>query len=116
MIEEGTFINATVDAEAKKLEIGEYTDEAISVSSDAYQYIVKRIDLKEAVYNDDHYLSLFDGYEDTVMYDKYENHIKTYFENISVDEAVSARYTFTDTFLSEYADVNFQYYYYGLNG
>ncbi|MBQ8419058.1 MAG: hypothetical protein IJY37_01710 [Clostridia bacterium] len=114
VIEEGTFINATVDAEAKKLEIGEYTDEAISVSSDAYQYIVKRIDLKEAVYNDDHYLSLFDGYEDTVMYDKYENHIKTYFENISVDEAVSARYTFTDTFLSEYADVNFQYYYYGL--
>jgi hypothetical protein len=48
------------------------------------------------------------------MYDKYENHIKTYFENINVDEAVSARYTFTDTFLSEYADVNFQYYYYGL--
>ncbi len=112
VVEEGTFLNATVDAEAKKLEVGEYTDEAISVSSDAYQYIVKRVDLKDAVYNDDHYLSLFDGYEDTVMYDKYENHIKTYFENITVDEAVSARYTFTDTFLSEYADVNFQYYYY----
>ena len=114
VVEEGTFINATVDAKAKELEIGEYTDEAISVSSDAYQYIVKRVDLKDAVYNDDHYLSLFNGYEDTVMYDKYENHIKTYFENINVDEAVSARYTFTNTFLSEYADVNFQYYYYGL--
>ncbi len=116
VLTEGTFINGTIDAKVKELEIGEYTDEAISVSSDAYQYIVKRVDLKDAVYNDDHYLSLFGDYEDTVMYDKYENHIKTFFDSIVVDEAVSGRYTVADTFLSEYADVNFQYYYYGLNG
>lgn len=115
VLADGTFINTTVDAAVKDLEVGEYTDEAISVNSDAYQYIVKRVDLKDAVYNDDHYLSLFADYEETVMYDKYENHIKTFFENIIVDQAVSGRHTFTDTFLSEYADVNFQYYYYGLS-
>jgi hypothetical protein len=115
VLEEGTFINTTVDEKAKELEIGEYTKEAISVNSDAYQYIVKRVDLKDAVYNDDHYLNLFNGYEDTVMYVKYEDHIKTYFENVVVDEAVSGKYTFADTFLSEYADINFQYYYYGLS-
>jgi hypothetical protein len=115
VLEEGTFINTTVDEKAKELKIGEYTKEAISVNSDAYQYIVKRVDLKDAVYNDDHYLNLFNGYEDTVMYVKYEDHIKTYFENVVVDEAVSGKYTFADTFLSEYADINFQYYYYGLS-
>ena len=49
VISEGTFINATVTEKVKDLEIGEYTEEAISVDSDKYQYIVKRIELKEEV-------------------------------------------------------------------
>ena len=115
VLEEGTFIDTAVDAAAKELEIGEYTDEAISVGSDAYQYIVKRVELKEEVYNDEAYESLFADYETTVMYTKYEDHIKTFFDNVVVDQAVSGRYTFAETFLSEYADINFQYYYYGLS-
>ena len=114
VLEEGTFIDTAVDAAAKELEIGEYTDEAISVGSDAYQYIVKRVELKEEVYNDEAYESLFADYETTVMYTKYEDHVKTFFDNVVVDQAVSGRYTVADTYLSEYADINFQYYYYGL--
>lgn len=115
VLEEGTFIDTAVDTVVKELEIGEYTDEAISISSDAYQYIVKRVDLKDEVYNDEAYDFFFADYETTVMYTKYEDHVKTYFNNVTVDEAVSGRYTFADTYLSEYADVNFQYYYYGLS-
>ncbi len=109
----GTFIDSAVDSAAKELEIGEYT-EAISVSSDAYKYIVKRVELKEAAYSDEHYADLFDGYEDTVMYNKYEEYLKSFFEDIATDEEVSGKYTFTDTYLSEYADLYYQYYIYGL--
>ncbi len=116
VLTEGTFLDTTVDAKAKELEIGEYTEEAISVSSNSKQYIVKRVDLKEAVYSDEKYEDLFEGYEDTVKYDKYESHIKAQFTNITVDEAVSGRYTIADTFLSEYADVYVQYLYSGLLG
>ncbi len=118
VIKEGTFLNSTVSEKVKDLEIGEYTTEAISYNSDAKKYIVKRVELKENAYADEHYASLFDGYEDSVMYDKYEEHITTFFENISLEQAVADKYTMADTFLSEYADqyaAYMQYYYnYGL--
>ncbi len=112
VLEEGTFLYADVDKEAKELEIGEYTDKAISANSAKEQYIVKRVALKDAVYSDETYADFFESYEDTVKYDKYEEHIKTFHENVTVNEAIAGRYTIADTFLSEYADVNFQYYYY----
>ena len=99
------------------VEIGEYTDEAISVSSDKYQYIVKRVELKENAYNDDKYLELFEGYEDTVMYEKYEAYIETFFEGVVINEAVASEYSIVDTFLSKYADdyyTQYLYYYYGI--
>ncbi len=118
VLADGTFIDSTVTEAVKDLEIGEYTTEAISVNSDAYQYIVKRVELKENAYNDDKYLELFDGYEDTVMYDKYETYVMTFFDKITVNETVLAKYTMANTFLSEYADAYYQYYlyyYYGIS-
>ncbi len=115
VLEEGTFLYTDVDEEAKDLEIGEYTA-AISANSAKEQYIVKRVALKDAVYSDEAYADFFESYEETVMYDKYEEHIQSFYDQITVYDAVSGRYTIADTYLSEYADVNFQYYYYyGLN-
>ncbi len=119
VLKDGTFINATVTGKVKDLEIGEYTTEAISVDSDKYQYIVKRIELKDKVYNDDAYLELFTGYEDTVKFDKYEKHIETYLDDVTVNEEILAEYTMKDTFLSQYADdyyMQYLYSYYGISG
>ncbi len=116
VLEGNTFLYDAVDKKAKELEIGEYTTEAISVNSDAYKFIVKRVELKDAVYNDEHYADLFEGYGDTVKYDKYETHIKSFFESVTIDQAVAGRYTIADTFLSEYADYVFQQYYYNSLG
>lgn len=110
VLKDGTFISTTVTEKIKDLEIGEYTEEAIEVSSSKYQYIVKRVELKDKVYEDEKYLELFEEYEDTVKYDKYENYIKTFFEDITIDEAVSAEYTVADTYLSKYADLYYQQY------
>ncbi len=110
---DGTFLTTEVDEAAKELEIGEYTDEAVSVSSNTKQYIVKRIELKEEVYNDEHYAELFENYESSVSEIKYEEYIETFFDKIVVDEAIAGKYTMADTFLSDFANVNFQYYYSG---
>lgn len=116
VLTEGTFINSTVTEKVKDLEIGEYTDEAISIDSDNYQYIVKRVELKDSVYDDDAYLELFDGYEETVKLDKYEELIEGYFEGVTVNEEVASEYTMKDTFLSQYADDYYTQYIYSLYG
>ncbi len=99
------FNNDTINSAIEDLEIGEYTEKAISVSSNAYQYIIKRVDLKEGAYNDEKYAKFFDGtyytFEETVTIDKYENHVKTYFDQTVVDQAVAGRYTVADTTLSK---------------
>lgn len=110
VLKDGTFINSTVTEKIKDLEIGEYTEEAISVGSDSYQYIIKRVDLKPKAYEDEKYLELFEGYEDTVMMDKYEKYIETFFDSITVDTAIASEYTMQDTFLSSYADLYYQQY------
>lgn len=108
VLKDGTFISSTVTEKVKDLEIGEYTKEAIEVSSSKYQYIVKRVELKDKVYEDEKYLELFEEYEDTVKYDKYEKYIESFFDDITVDEAVAAEYTIADTYLSKYADLYYQ--------
>ena len=101
---EGTFINATVTDAIKDLAVGEYTKDAISVSSDAYQYIVKRVELVESAYDSDTYADIFEGFEDTVKYAKYEEKLNAILEEIVIDTTVTAKYTIEDTFLSSYAD------------
>ena len=99
-------LHSGLTADCTSLEIGEYTEEAIE--SNKCQYIVKRVELKDKVYEDEKYLELFEEYEDTVKYDKYENYIETFFDDITVDEAVAAEYTVADTYLSKYADLYYQ--------
>ena len=103
-LKDGTFINATVTQAIEGLEIGEVTPEAISVSSDAYQYIVKRVELVEGAYENDTYADLFEDFEDTVKFAKYEEKLNAILEEIVVDTTVTAKYTIEDTFLSPYAD------------
>ncbi len=103
-LKDGTFINATVTQAIEGLEIGEVTPEAISVSSDAYQYIVKRVELVEGAYENDTYADLFEDFEDTVQFAKYEEKLNAILEEIVVDTTVTAKYTIEDTFLSSYAD------------
>lgn len=103
-IKDGTFINATVTQAIEGLEIGEVTPEAISVNSDAYQYIVKRVELVESAYENDTYAEIFKGFEDTVKYAKYEEKLNAILEEIVIDTTVTAKYTIEDTFLSSYAD------------
>jgi len=108
VLKDGTFLSTTITNKIKDLEIGEYTKEAIE--NNKCQYIVKRVELKDKAYEDEKYLELFEGYNDTVKYDKYEKYIKTFFDDITIDEAVSAEFTVTDTYLSKYADQYYQQY------
>ena len=110
VLKDGTFINATVTDKIKDLEIGEYTKEEIAVGTNKYQYLVKRVPLKAEVYNEDKYLDLFSDYKDSVKYDKYENFVETFYEEIGVEEAVAAEYTLADTYLSKYADLYYNQY------
>lgn len=113
---ESTFVNATVTEKIKDLEVGEYTAKVIE--SGDYRYIVKRVELKDKVYDDDDYLEFFTDFEETVEYDKYETYVKSFFEEISVVDAIVKEYTMEETFLSPYVDEyyrNILYYYYGIS-
>ena len=115
---DSTFINSTVTSKLEELdlEIGTYTAKVIE--SGDYRYIVKRVDLKEKVYDDDKYLEFFTDYEETVEYDKYENYVKSFFEKIQIDETIVNSYTLEETFLSPYVNDYYRqilYYYYGIS-
>ncbi|MBE6664967.1 MAG: hypothetical protein E7603_01925 [Ruminococcaceae bacterium] len=113
---DSTFINATVTEKVKDLEIGQHTAKVIE--SGDYRYIVKRVELKEKVYDDDDYLEFFADFEDTVEYDKYETYVKSFFEDIQVVDEIVNSYTMEETFLSPYVDEyyrNILYYYYGIS-
>lgn len=112
---ESTFINSTLTKAVKELEIGEYTTEAVTVNTN-YKYIVKRVELKEKVYEDEKYLEIFENYEDTVKYDKYENLVEVYFDKIAVNEDKIKEYSIADTYLSKYADAYYQQYIASLYG
>jgi len=112
---DGTFINTTVNGKVKDLEIGQHTAEAIK--SGDYLYIVKRVDLKEKVYDDDKYSEFFTDYKDAVEYEKYEEYVETFFDDITVVTEItdSEKYSMEKTFLSAYVDEYYRniLYYYG---
>ncbi|MBQ3490680.1 MAG: peptidylprolyl isomerase [Clostridia bacterium] len=94
--------NKTVDDAAKKLEIGESTGEVIK--SGNYHYIVKRVDLKEKVYEDteeNEYAEFFEGFEEVVEYDNYDNYVKGFFDSIQINEEIIKKYTMANTFLNK---------------
>ena len=116
---EGTFIDSTVTEKVKDLEIGDYTKTVIE--SGNYQYIVKRVDLKEKVYEDteeNEYYEFFADFEEVVEYDKYENYVKSFFGDIVIAEEIITKYSLENTFLSADVDRYYQeilYYYYGIS-
>ena len=110
---EGTFINATVTDKVKDLEIGKYTAKVIE--SGDYRYIVKRVELKDKVYDDDKYLEFFTDFEDVVEYDKYENYVKGFYDQIQIVDTIVNKYTIADTYLNPKSELyrDFLYYRYG---
>ena len=134
---ESTFINTTVNDKIKNLEIGETFTEVIT--SGDYHYIVKRVDLKAGVYEEyekdengeikkdeegknieNKYFDQFKDFEETVEYDNYEKYVESFWKEknqITVNTAITDKYTMQNTFLSPYVDYYYQmilYYYYGI--
>lgn len=107
-IVEGDLISDEDAIEAiSALEIGEYTEEAISIESGSYMYIVKRVDLKEKAYEDAYenaedteYADLFEDYKDTVADDKYEQFLEKYVNAVVEDEDVTGKHTMASVDLS----------------
>ena len=131
---ESNLVNATVTEKIKDLEVGEIFAEVIT--SGDYQYIVKRVDLKDGVYEEyekdengnvikdesgkeveNKYHEFFEDFESTVEYDKYEKYVESFFDKITVETSITNSYTMEKTFLSPYVDYYYQmilYYYYGI--
>ncbi len=113
---ESTFINATVAEKVKDLEIGEHTAKVIE--SGNYRYIVKRVELKDKVYEDtdeNEYAEFFEGFKDSVEYDKYETYVKGFFGEIQIVDAILNSYTVADTYLNKKSELyrDLLYYRYG---
>ncbi len=105
---EGDLIN---DEDAIKaidaLEVGEYTETAISLESGKYYYIVKKVALTEKAYThanegaeDTTYAELFKDFAATVEDHKYEEFLKEYIEAVVENEEVLATYSMATTKLS----------------
>ncbi len=107
-IVEGDLISDEDAIEAiSALEIGEYTEEAISIESGSYMYIVERVNLKEKAYEDAYenaedteYADLFEDYKDTVADDKYEQFLEKYVNAVVEDEDVTGKHTMASVDLS----------------
>jgi hypothetical protein len=131
---ESVFLNSTVNDKVKDLEVGEQYAEVIA--SGDYHYIVKKVPLKAGVYEEyekdengeikkdeegknieNKYFDQFTDFEETVEYDSYEKYVESFFDKITVDTAITDKYTMQKTFLSPYVDYYYQmilYYYYGI--
>lgn len=131
---ESVFLNSTVNDKVKDLEVGEQYAEVIA--SGDYHYIVKKVPLKAGVYEEyekdengeikkdeegknieNKYFDQFKDFEETVEYDSYEKYVESFFDKITVDTAITDKYTMQKTFLSPYVDYYYQmilYYYYGI--
>ncbi len=90
------------------LEIGDVTDEIVSVSSGKYLYIIKRIDLTEKAYEqaeddaeDKTYADIFTSYTTTVKNYTYSEKLEELAKDIVVNDTVIDKYTMADTFLSK---------------
>jgi hypothetical protein len=92
----------------EKLEIGDMTDEVVSLSSGKYLYIVKRIELTEKAYThadedaeETEYKDIFTNFKTTVKNHTYSELLKTYTGSVSVNSKVIDKYKMKDTFLSK---------------
>lgn len=113
---EGSDFAADILKAVNELEIGEYHKKVIDVDSGKYQYIVKRVALKDKVYDAEvcpEYKDFFATYRDGIETNKYNAHIESFFEGIEVDMATINTYTMADTYLSTYVD---DYFYALYNG
>ena len=97
-----------------KLEVGDYTEEAFSLQSGKYVYIVKRVELTEKAYThaeDDaeetEYKDIFKNFETTVIDYEYSELLKEYAKSIVVNEKVIEKYNMIDTYLSK--DIYYTY-------
>lgn len=105
---EGDLIN---DEDAIKainaLEVGDYTEEAISIESGSNMYIIKRVELKEKAYEDAYenatdteYADLFEDYKDTVANYKYEQFLEKYVNAVVEEKDVTGKYSMASVALS----------------
>lgn len=105
---EGDLIN---DEDAIKaisaLEVGDYTEEAISIESGSNMYIIKRVELKEKAYEDAYenatdteYADLFEDYKDTVADYKYEQFLEKYVNAVVEEKDVTGKYSMASVALS----------------
>ncbi len=115
--EEGYIVEGDLmsDEDAKEkidaLEVGEYTEEAISLESGEYIYIVKRVELEEKAYTqadegaeNTEYAVLFEDYHTTVSNDKYEKFLEEYVSAVTVNEEIVGKYKMSTTKLSSAID------------
>ena len=91
-----------------ELEIGEMTDKVLSLQSDKYIYIVKRIDLTEKAYThadedaeETEYKDIFTNFKTTVKNHTYSELLKAYAKDITVNTNITGKYNMKDTFLSK---------------
>jgi enoyl reductase-like protein len=105
---DGDLINDknVIDA-IKDLEIGKYTEKAITVQS-KYDYIIKRVDLTEKAYKhadenaeDKTYAALFKDYVTAVETKTYSDKIEEMAKSVVVNTAVTSKYTMQGTYLSK---------------
>jgi hypothetical protein len=100
--------DSAVSSALKELEIGEYT-QPISVSDGKYTYIIKRIPLRDKIYEDEEYEDLFSSYAESVKYEKYDSFLKNYATLIEVNDSVISKMSMAKTFLTEYVDYYYRY-------
>ena len=98
----------------EKLEVGQYTEEAISISSGKYIYIIKRIELTEKAYThaeedaeETEYADVFANYRTTVKNYTYSELLKEYAKSIVVNTTVIEKYSMKDTYLAK--DIYYNY-------
>ncbi|MBO5006638.1 MAG: peptidylprolyl isomerase [Clostridia bacterium] len=105
---EGDLINDEDAIEAiNKLEVGDYTEKAISLDSGKYYYIVKRVALADKAYThadegaeNTEYADLFENFDSTVADSKYEKFLEEYINAVVVNEDILAEYSMATTKLS----------------
>ena len=105
---EGDLINDEDAIEAiNKLEVGDYTETAISIESGKYYYIVKRVALEEKAYThayegaeNTEYADLFEDFGSTVADSKYEKFLEEYIKAVVENKEVLETYSMATTKLS----------------
>ncbi|MBQ0009754.1 MAG: hypothetical protein KBS76_01460 [Ruminococcus sp.] len=95
----------TVANKIHELEVGEYTEEGISVSNDSMVYFAKRVELREKAYNEEDNKDILTEITDSIHSDRFTEISKPYAEMIVVDEKVVSRYKASKAYLTDFVDV-----------